>query len=198
MLSWEPHGSGPFSGASATSVQRYGESAFAKVYRYVVVRARPKQGYSVCLSAYPEILKVNKLTLSSRISTYGDQGTTKGFVDQSEHTIIHTGENAPKKLPEEKKLNKDPIQVVPVPGHYLKELSRVNCAKSYPVEHNVKVAEVGNVTKSHTKLLVGYWQNETEKAFPKTSSARKTGNSKDQKTGGSKDQKPTSGRKRRP
>ena len=49
MLSWEPQGSGQPPGPEGTSVQKYGETAFAKVYRYVVVRAKPKQGYSMCL-----------------------------------------------------------------------------------------------------------------------------------------------------
>jgi len=55
MLSWEPQGSsqppGPLdtSVAKYESVQVYGEVAFAKIYRYVVVNAKPKQGYSMCL-----------------------------------------------------------------------------------------------------------------------------------------------------
>ena len=49
MLSWEAKGQGNPSDIGDGSVRKYGEEAFAKVYRYVVVRARPKQGYSMCL-----------------------------------------------------------------------------------------------------------------------------------------------------
>lgn len=58
MLSWEGKGQGNPSEGGDGSVQKYviktqtqqhGEEVFAKVYRYVVVRPRPKQGYSMCL-----------------------------------------------------------------------------------------------------------------------------------------------------
>ena len=60
MLSWEPKGSGQPPGTLGTSVakyenvQAYGEAAFAKIYRYVVVSAKPKQGYSMCLWVTPQ------------------------------------------------------------------------------------------------------------------------------------------------
>jgi hypothetical protein len=102
-----------------------------------------------------------------RISTYSGRGTVKGGLDQNAHAIIYTGEKPPKKLPEEKRLTKDPIQVVPVGGHELEPLSRVNLAKVYPVEHNFKVLEVGRVIGGHLKRLLAYWQIETEKDFPR-------------------------------
>ncbi len=49
MLTWEQQGSNGQNLQEGPSVWRYGEEAFAKVYRYVVVRARPKQAYSLCL-----------------------------------------------------------------------------------------------------------------------------------------------------
>ena len=121
------------------------------------------------------------LILHSRISTYGDRGTAKSLVEQSEHAIIYTGDKAPTKLPEEKNLTKDPMQVVPVGGHHLEDLSRVNFAKQYPVEHNVKVLEVGRVASHHLRLFLGYWQNETMRGFPSTRSEKKIGSSKGHK-----------------
>lgn len=132
----------------------------------------------------------NLLIFHSRISTYGDRATAKNLVEQSEHSIIYTGDSAPHKLPEEKKLTKDPIRVVPVGEQQLEERSRVNFAKSYPIEHNVKVLEVGRVAKTHLRTLTAYWQNETEKGFPAKGLDRKTGSSKGQKA--------TPGRKRHP
>lgn len=114
------------------------------------------------------MLTIYMLTLYSLISTYGGQGTAAKLADQSEHAIVYTGEKAPSRLPKEKKLTKDPIQVIPVNGQQLHETARVNCAKTYPVEHNVKVSELGMVTDHDIRLLVAYWQIETENYFPKS------------------------------
>ena len=122
------------------------------------------------------------LTISRRISTYGDRGTAKNLVDQREHSIIYTGDTAPRKLAEEKNLTKDPIQVIALEGHELEELSRVNFAKLYPVEHNVKVLEMGKVAKNDMRTFLGYWQNETEKGFPSKSPERKRASPKSSKT----------------
>jgi len=90
----------------------------------------------------------------------------KRGLDQNAHAIIYTGEKPPKKLPEEKRLTKDPIQVVPVGGHTLDALSRVDLAKGYPVEHTVEVLEVGSVSGGHLEKLVAYWKSEQERGFP--------------------------------
>ncbi|CAF9940894.1 MAG: hypothetical protein HETSPECPRED_002670 [Heterodermia speciosa] len=152
-LSWEPQGNGNPNERSGNSVQKYqtrssklGQEAFAKVYRYVVVRARPKQGYSMCL----------------RITTHNGHGTVGKLIMQREHSIIYTGEEAPARLPEEKKLNKDPIQVIPVENaEPLDPLSRINYAKPYPIEHNVKVCEVGMVAPRDVRKINAYYQQES-------------------------------------
>ena len=87
-------------------------------------------------------------------------------MQQKEHSIIYTGDKAPKKLPGEIKLSKAPIKVVPVNGQDLEPPSRVNFAKTYPIEHNVKILEVGMVAKKDLRTFLGYWQNETEQGFP--------------------------------
>jgi len=143
----------------------------------------------VPVSNISSLLQTRKLTLRSRISTYGERGTTKKNVDQSEHAIIYTGNKAPNKLPEEKRLTKDPIQVVPVEEHRLEELSRINFAKAFPVEHNIKVLEVGKVASHHLRTFQRYWQNEMEKGFL-SSSEKKTGSSRGQKA------TPSQGRRR--
>lgn len=121
------------------------------------------------------------LTLLSRISTYSNRGTAKDLLDQSDHSIIYTSDEPPSKLPEEKKLTKDPIRVVPVDGHPLEAASRVNFAKAFPVEHNVKVLEVGTVSTHHLRKFLGYWENETKKGFPSERSERKSESSKKQR-----------------
>ena len=108
--------------------------------------------------------------MHSRISSNDNRGTAKALIDQSEHAIIYTGDRAPRRLSEEKKLIKDPIKVISVDGHQLEERSRVNFAQQYPIEHNVKVLEVGRVADRHLPMFLGYWQNEEQKGFPKKSS----------------------------
>lgn len=159
MLDWEPEGYSRTTGSNQCNVRRFGETAFAKVYRYVVVRARPRQGYSVCL----------------RISTYAGRGTARIPTAQSEHSIIYTGDSPPEKLWEEKKLLKDPIRVIPVGDRELDARARVNYAKSYPIEHNVKVLEIGRVDPKNIKRLTTHWIQETEKGFPPKGSDRKSG-----------------------
>ncbi|MCJ1480724.1 hypothetical protein MMC06_000879 [Schaereria dolodes] len=147
ILWWEPLGSlskeqsrvpihvlGP-------SMVKFGERAFAKIRRFVVVRAKPQQHWSKCIA----------------ISTHDGKATTKKSLDQKEHTIIYTGDYAPSRLPEERKLNKEAIKIVPVnPSMKLDPLSRVNLVKVYPVEHNLKVKEVGRVSGPHLKKLLAY------------------------------------------
>jgi len=116
--------------------------------------------------------------LLSRISTNNNRGTAKPLLDHREHSIIYTSRDPPSKLPEEKNFTKDPIHVIPFDGHLLEATSRVNFAKAFPVEHNVKVLEVGTVSKEHLRKFLGYWENETEKGFPSKRSERKSGNSK--------------------
>lgn len=48
MLYFEASGSERPEGAQA-SVQKFGEEIYAKVYRFVVVKAKSKQHYSKCL-----------------------------------------------------------------------------------------------------------------------------------------------------
>ena len=147
MLSWEPQKA---EGSLTRGGQKHGEAAFAKVYHYVVVQPKPKEGHSICL----------------RISTYSGEGMAKILADQAKHAIIYTGDNPPDKLPDEKKIRKDPIRVMPIGDCKLEALSRINFAKEYPVEHKVKVLEIGNVAPSHLNLFLSYWQSEMVKGFP--------------------------------
>ena len=48
MLSFEPRGSQKYTG-EAVSVRKFEDEVYAKVYRYVVVKAKPKQYHSKCL-----------------------------------------------------------------------------------------------------------------------------------------------------
>ena len=99
---------------------------------------------------------------SSRISTHGGQGAVGKLINQKEHGIVYTSENPPRKLAGEKNLYKDPIRIVATDAsQYLDPLSRIHYAKPYPVEHNVKVREVGMVSQRDHRKVLGYYQLES-------------------------------------
>jgi hypothetical protein len=66
----------------------------------------------------------------------------------------------PSCLPEEiKYLVKAPIAVEKASADQkLKPMSRINYRKLYTIEHNVKVMNVGRVTRESMAKLIGYWQ----------------------------------------
>jgi len=100
------------------------------------------------------------------ILTYGHQGTTKRGINPDHHAIIYTSKDAPKELKGEAPLRKRPIQVIPnTPRDKLSLDSRVNYAKIYTVEHNVKVLFTGRLApKSEGKFLIDFdetWSQRT-------------------------------------
>ena len=61
-------------------------------------------------------------------------------------------------------MTKKPIRVNPVtPSQTLDPLSRVNFARVYTVDHNVRIMPVGQVAEESKYLLVTYWINEMTK-----------------------------------
>ena len=85
---------------------------------------------------------------------------------QEEHAIAYTTEKPPRKLPEETRLNKDPIKIDIVNiSEKLNDMSRINFAKVYPVEHNVKVCEVGRVAKADFRKFCQYYEDEMKKGI---------------------------------
>lgn len=100
------------------------------------------------------------LTLYRPIQTYRNQGTRKHGVLAEDHAIIYTGVDRydePDPLAGEE-LTKNAIRVEAAGNESLHPCSRVNFGKTYTVEHNVKVLEVGKVTPEHIVLLDHYWR----------------------------------------
>ncbi len=91
----------------------------------------------------------------SPITTYSGQATTKKGVNQTTHTIVYSGNTAPSKLPEETKMNKDPLKIIlDSPKDKLDPKSRINLGKIITIDHNVKVKPIGSVDeRSLVKLL---------------------------------------------
>jgi hypothetical protein len=91
----------------------------------------------------------------SPISTYNRQGTLKSGINGNSHAIIYTGKTAPKPLPGELEFLKSPIQIIPkIPREKLEKESRVNYAKIYTVEHNVKVRFIGHIAPASVEIFM--------------------------------------------
>ena len=91
--------------------------------------------------------------------TYGGQGAAKKSIDKNAHAIIYTGSTPTDRLQGEQGMKKSPLRVVPVrPDAKLDIRSRVNLGKTYPVEWNTKVKEIGKLEKSSLIKLISYWK----------------------------------------
>lgn len=99
--------------------------------------------------------------MTRAIWTYGGQGVAKVGVKKSDHAIIFTGRPpAPEPLPGERaRRNEEPMQAVPIRvdtndrTETLDSMSRVNFAKVYTIEHNVKVLDFGYVNQHSLPAL---------------------------------------------
>ena len=88
--------------------------------------------------------------------TYNRQGTNKKGVNPATHTIIYSG-NTPVVLPGEN-LTRKPIRIIPfTPRDKLETTSRLDYAKVYTIEFNVKVCFIGVIhDDSKDQLLKGF------------------------------------------
>jgi hypothetical protein len=122
---------------------------FVKIARFAVVKPHPT--FSVCL----------------RINTYSGQGSTKpGMVTQDHAAVIEVGGTFiphPKGEP----LDKDPIEIkVENPDVTIDPMSRMNMAKPYTVEHNVRILNIGRVVGASVGLLERYFAESLGYAKP--------------------------------
>ncbi|KAH8745335.1 hypothetical protein F5882DRAFT_235302, partial [Hyaloscypha sp. PMI_1271] len=123
----EPVGSG---GTEITTDAKYGEKAFHKIRRFLIVKN--KKGHSLCIP----------------ILTYGFQGVLKYGVHPIDHAVVYSSRRDGPYISdrEEGLMTKKPIRIeIKDPAHKLDPLSRLNYAKVYTVEHNVKVLFIGKV-----------------------------------------------------
>jgi len=148
----DPRGPGQGLGEPVyTSIGRYNEKIYSHIRRMVVVRE--KHGYSLCIP----------------INTYGRRGlAAKKFnqEDFEDHAIVYGSQfDAPEALEGEGQMTKDPIAVDLAPGQELADTSRLNFGKPQSVDWNVKVMNVGKVSKRSMPFLEGYWENEARKGL---------------------------------
>jgi hypothetical protein len=127
---------------------RFEEKVFSRILRLVVVKER--HGFCWCIP----------------INTYGGQGVLKkGFnrQDQEAHAMIYMDGTEPGSTSEEERslMNKKPIAVQAAsPDQKLDLMSRLNFAKPYSVQWNLKVMHVGKVTRTSMPVFINYWLNE--------------------------------------
>ena len=92
--------------------------------------------------------------LTSPIMTYGHQATAKAGINRDDHAVVYMGNTAPALKPEEVYLEKEPIRIIGTsPRDKLLSDSRINYAKIYTVEHNVKVHFIGNIAKESLRTF---------------------------------------------
>ncbi len=139
----------------------HGQPVHQTIRRFVIV-ARDKGHHSQCLSVAILFQVDRELKHSYRqILTYSGQGTTKPGLKNArshgkvtDHAIIYTGDTPPDPLDGET-LALEPIQLIPnTERDKLAIESRINYAKIYTVEHNVKVLFVGKIAPSSQRRLV--------------------------------------------
>jgi hypothetical protein len=72
-----------------------------------------------------------------------------------DHAIVYIGDKPPNEIEGEERLRLRPIRIVPnTPRDKLEKESRINYAKIYTVEHNVKVYFIGSVAPECKHALV--------------------------------------------
>lgn len=139
---------------------KYGQKVHSTIRRFVIVAA--DRGHCQCLLVATSLLSIaSELTVSrSPILTYHYQGTKKGGVIPDDHAIVYVGDRPPPNLSGEHTLSKPPIEMIPKNArHKLEPASRINYAKIYTVEHNVKVCFIGRIAQSSEKQLMTDFDN---------------------------------------
>jgi hypothetical protein len=106
--------------------------------------------------------------LGSAISTYGNQGTMKYGCAASEHTIVYLADTQPIYIAGEweKGMTKDPIEIEAASEtETMEPASRLRFGKIHSIEWNVKVREIGMVSRRHMSKLLAYYREEDGNGF---------------------------------
>ncbi|CAN9477597.1 unnamed protein product [Alternaria alternata] len=101
------------------------------------------------------------------IGTYAGRGTLKKGCFPWEHAIVYLSGTDPETcyLPGEYEsgMVKKPIEIVPVDSSItLRSESRIRFGKTYPIEKNVKVKDIGMVHPNHLGKLFQYWTDRSQ------------------------------------
>jgi hypothetical protein len=85
--------------------------------------------------------------------TYGSQGTNKPGVKAEYHAMIHTSREVPSPLRGEQLVMRAVRMEPSSPQEKLDPKSRVNYAKVYTIEHNIKVCFIGKIHTDSRKTF---------------------------------------------
>ncbi|KAF2138947.1 uncharacterized protein K452DRAFT_320603 [Aplosporella prunicola CBS 121167] len=123
----------------------YGGHVYTDIRRFVVVKE--KRGFCY---ACP-------------VSTYKRRGTTKPGVDANAHAIVYCTNSRPYYLLGENRMTKEPIAIEPANSSVtLEPESRINFGLHHPIQHNVKVKDLGRVCAQDMGRLIAYWHLEND------------------------------------
>lgn len=118
----------------------FNEQIYTSIRRFVVVQER--RGFCY---ACP-------------ISTYGGRATLKPGLNPKDHAVVYTTDKLPFCFEDETGMDKEPIGVYPTGYNELHRASRINFAIHHPIQHNVKVKDLGMVCEDHMPKLEAYWR----------------------------------------
>ncbi|KAJ4311103.1 hypothetical protein N0V94_008119 [Neodidymelliopsis sp. IMI 364377] len=128
----------------AYSMARFGEVVHSQIRRFIVVKVC--QGF----------------VYACGISTYSGRGTNKYGCVPSEYAVAYfSGTDTTYCYLDGEYQNgmiKDPIEVIPVDYDLrMKPESRIRFSKTFPIEMNIKVKDIGRVHPEHISKLLEYW-----------------------------------------
>ncbi|KAI8937912.1 hypothetical protein NX059_005596 [Plenodomus lindquistii] len=127
---------------TALSWVRYNELAHTQVRRFIVVRR--KRGFCYAVPIF----------------SYSNQGTKKRGVIPQEHAIAYAYGTVPRLLDGEQVLSKTAIPIELIAGERLSQASRIFFGIHHPIQHNVKVKDLGRVHPDWMPTFLGYWNME--------------------------------------
>jgi hypothetical protein len=92
------------------------------------------------------------------IATYGGNGVTNRTSDAKWHSVAYSGDLVPYLLPGET-ITKNPIKVDLIAGEQpLHPASRINFSKTYTIENNTKVKDLGILPEVSLAWAKSYWR----------------------------------------
>lgn len=129
---------------TAITVGRFGEKIFSQIRRFIVVKV--EHGFVYAIAIY----------------TYTGRGTLKPGCIAREHAVVFLQGSEPTTFSGEtdgpQGMNKEPIEIVPADDTIrMDPASRVRFGKTYSIEWNVKVKDMGRVSPKYLTRLYRYW-----------------------------------------
>lgn len=153
---------------TAITVGRFGQGVYSQIRRFVVMKVNRDRHFVYAWSVNDLTALSYVANAGSAISTYGKQGTLKSGCAAGEHTIVHLTGSQPIYLygEYERGMTKDPIEIEPThSSETMEPTSRLRFGKMYSIEWNVKVKDIGLVSRRHMSKLMRYHKQEEENGF---------------------------------